>query len=112
MAGHRFAKGNKHGKGRPPIILPEVTEMVSKGRNDLKVVGWEELEPKVRLAFKSIIETVIANGDAAAFKMVCEIILGKIIDDAPEFPISDEEKILLIEYRRRKKEHLEMEAKQ
>ena len=47
----------------------------------------------------------INDGDVVKFKMLLELALGKMVDDPPDFPLSEEEKVLVLEYRRRKLEH-------
>lgn len=105
MAFKKGQSGNK--KGRPPIILPEVQRAVEANRNALKVLTMDKLQKTAGEWVDRIIEQGIGEGDIIRFKTLWEIALGKIIDDAPDFPVSDEEKILILEYRRRKAEELE-----
>ena len=99
----RFKKGSiSNPKGRPPIILPEVQRAVEANRNALKVLILAEIEPKVTEWVRSIIDKGCEDGDVVKFKMLMEMALGKVIDDAPSFDVSDEEKLLVQEFRRRK----------
>lgn len=104
MAKHLFKKGNKHGKGRPPVLLPEVQSAIDANRNAMKVVILQKLEGKVTQWIDRIIEQGIGEGDVVRFKTLLELALGKMVDDPPEFPVSEEEKLLVLEFRRRKKE--------
>jgi hypothetical protein len=102
-----FQKGNKLGKGRPKLILPEVQRAVDANRNALKVVILSEMENKAAEWIRRIIEQGIGEGDVIRFKALMEIALGKLVDDPPEFQVSEEEKLLVLEYRRRKQLSLE-----
>lgn len=111
-----FQKGHKGGPGRPPILLPEVQRAIDKNKNELKVMILEELNllvkmdefeekmPKVRAAIKQIIDRSIIDGDAVKLKIILELGMGKLVDDPPDFPVTEEEKILLIKYRRMKQQ--------
>lgn len=103
----QFQKGHSGGPGRPPVLLPEVQKAIDANRNAVKVLILSKVEPMAEAWIDRIIEQGIGEGDVAKFKMLLEIALGKLIEDAPEFPVSDEEKALILEYRRRKKEQLE-----
>jgi hypothetical protein len=89
------------------MLLPEVQHMADRARNELKVTIVEKVSPKVAEWIDRIIEQGVGEGDVVRFKMLMELALGKLVDDPPEFPVSEEEKILILEYRRRKKEQLE-----
>lgn len=102
-----FKKGNKLGKGRPPVLLPEVQRAIDANRNAVKVLILEKVENKAAQWVDRIIEQGVGEGDVIRFKMLLEIALGKLVDEPPEFPVSDEEKLLVLEYRRRKKEQSE-----
>jgi hypothetical protein len=103
----RFKKGWKGGPGRPPALLPEVQTLIDRAKNELKTTIVERISPKVKQWIDRIIEQGVGEGDVVRFKMLMEIALGKLVDEPPEFPVSEEEKILVKEYRRRKKEQLE-----
>ena len=97
--------GNPH--GRPTVILPQVKDLADHARNILKTTLIERVSPNVEKWIDRIIEQGIAEGDVVRFKMILEMALGKMIEDAPEFPLSEEEKVLVLEYRLRRKEQLE-----
>lgn len=82
--------------------MPEVQAAIDANRNAMKVLILTELEGKVQAWVKAIIEMGTFDGDAMKFKMLIEMALGKMADDAPEFPVSEEEKLLILEFRRRK----------
>lgn len=103
----KFQKGWKGGPGRPPVLLPEVQRAIDANRNAVKVLILEKVETKAVQWIERIIEQGIGEGDVVRFKTLLEIALGKLVDEPPEFPVSEEEKLLVIEYRRRKKEQLE-----
>lgn len=103
-----FKKGKSgNPKGRPPVLLPEVQRAVDANRNALKVLILTKVESLAGEWINRIIEQGIGEGDVVRFKMLMEIALGRLVDDPPEFPVTDEEKILILEYRRRKKEQSE-----
>lgn len=100
----RFKKGHKGGPGRPPVLLPEVQKAIDANRNAVKVLILGKVEQQAEIWIDRIIQQGIDEGDIVRFKMLLEIALGKLINEAPEFPVSEEEKLLVLEYRRRKKE--------
>jgi hypothetical protein len=103
-----FKKGNKaNPNGRPPVLLPEVQRAIDANRNAMKVLILSKLEGKVSEWVENIITAGIADGDIIRFKMLIEIALGKMVTESSEFEVSDEEKLLVLEFRRRKKESLE-----
>src|SRR5437773_2231737 len=103
-----FKKGHKHGRGRPKVLLPEVQRAIDMNRNAVRVMIMQELEvleggvPRIRKIIEKCLERAGNDGDAQKLKILLELALGKMIDDPPEFPIDDDEKILILEYRRRK----------
>ena len=103
-----FVKGKSgNPKGRAPILLPEVQRAVEANRNAVKVLILQKVESQAEAWIERIIEQGVGEGDVVRFKMLLEMAMGKMIEDAPEFAVSDEEKVLVLEYRRRKKEQLE-----
>lgn len=89
-------------KGRPPILLPEVQHAIDANRNALKVLILTKLEGRVEEWVQNIIDQGIGDADIIKFKMLIELALGRMVDDPPEFPVSEEEKLLILEWRRRK----------
>lgn len=105
MNNGRFKKGQSgNPKGRPPVLLPEVQGLIDQNRNSVRVAILEQVSPQVHAWIARIIEQGIGEGDVVKLKMLLEMALGKMVDDPPEFPVSEEEKLFILEYRRRKKE--------
>ena len=98
----RFAPGNKGGPGRKPVVLPEVQKAVDANRNAVKVVILKELEDTLVTWVRKIITQGSETGDVVRFKTLLELALGKMVDDVPEFPVNEEEKLLILEDRKRK----------
>lgn len=105
MAFKKGKSGNPN--GRPPVLLPEVQRAIDANRNAVKVLILEKVESKAAEWIDRIIQQGVGEGDVIRFKTLLEIALGKLVDEPPEFPVSDEEKLLVLEYRRRKKEQSE-----
>lgn len=97
-----FKKGHKGGPGRPPVLIPEVQRLIDANRNAVKTLILRELDGKVVDWVRRIIEQGTGEGDAQRFKMLLELALGKMVDEPQDFPLSEEEKQLVLEYRRRK----------
>lgn len=102
----KFQKGHKGGPGRPPVLLPEVQKAIDANRNAFKVLVLQKTEPFLNQWLESIIERGVLDGDVLKLKMLLEMALGKMVDEPPEFPLTEEEKILVLEYRRRKLERI------
>lgn len=100
----QFKKGHKGGPGRPPVLIPEVQKLVDANKNALKTAIIGELDGKVIPWISQIIERGINDGDVIKFKMLLELALGKLVDDPPEFPLTEEEKQLVLAWRKRKLE--------
>jgi hypothetical protein len=98
----RFKPGNKIGKGRPPVILPEVQRAVEANRNALKVLILSEIEPHIKTWIQQIIEKGSLDGDVQKLRMLLEMALGKLPEDRPEFEVSEQERRLVLEWRHRR----------
>lgn len=100
-----FKKGQSgNPSGRPPVLLPEVRKTIDANRNLIKALILDKVDKSAQEWISAIIKQGIDEGDAGRFKILLEIALGRMVEEAPEFPISEEEKLLILEYRRRKKE--------
>lgn len=124
----KFQKGNKAGvgHGRPPTILPELQREIDANKNAVKKLilmylnlSESQITERQRTAMEmpmierwlgNIIEKGANNGDIIPFKMLLEIPLGKLPEEPKEFECSPEEKILVLEYRRRVVEQDERKA--
>lgn len=105
MAKKLWSKGQSgNPKGRPPVLLPEVQKVIDANRNAMKVMILQKLEGKVEAWVEQVIDKGSEDGDVIKLKMLVEMALGKMVDDPPEFPLSEEEKLLVLEFRRRKRE--------
>lgn len=95
-----FKKGNvANPKGRPKVILPELQTLIDANKNAFKAAIIEEVHPKAVEWIRRVIEQGIAEGDAQRLKMLMEMALGKLVDEPQEFPLSEEEKIVVLKYR-------------
>lgn len=108
MGDGKFKPGNKMSKGRPPILLPEVQRAIEANRNATRILILDELNaleggvPRIKKVIESCLERAGNDGDAQKLKILLELALGKMVEDPPDFPVSEDEKLLIIEYRRRK----------
>lgn len=90
-------------RGRPRIILPEVQWLIETNRNLLKTTILDKLQDgKVLDWIDNIIAVGTEEGDVNRFKILLEIAMGKLVEENPEFILSDEEKVLILEWRKRK----------
>ena len=103
VVGRPFEKGktgNPH--GRPPILRPEIQRIVESNREATKALILQELEPQLKIWVQAMIQEGIDQADPIRFKMLVEMAMGKMIEEPPEFPITEEEKMLVMEWRKRK----------
>lgn len=59
----------------------------------------------VKVQVISIMERIANDGDATKFKQIIEIALGKMPEDKEEFPLDAEEKLIILAYRKHKKDN-------
>ena len=97
-------------KGRPPVLLPEVQEVIDSNRNTLKITILQELEKEVVPWLKRIIEQGRDEGDVVRFKTLLEIALGKLVYDPPEFEPTEEERNLITWFRKRNENERQAKA--
>ena len=101
-----FKKGQSSANpnGRPKVILPEVQRAIDANRNAVKVLILSELEGKVKEWIQNIIVQGTGDADVVKFKLLLEMALGKMDTNPVEFELNEEEKLLVLEFRRRKAE--------
>lgn len=102
MAFKKGISGNP--AGRTPILLPEVQRAIEANRNAVKVVILTEMEGKVQEWVQNIIQQGMGDADIIKFKLLIEMACGKMDTPPPEFEVSEEEKALVLAWRRRKSE--------
>lgn len=89
--------------GKKPVILPEVQRAIEANKNAFKVLLMQKLDEKILNDWiDGIILTGTHEGDASKLKILLEMAVGKMVEDTPDFPLTDEEKLLVMEFRRRK----------
>ena len=86
-------------KGRLPMIIPELQNLIEGNRASLKAMIIAEMETKAAPWLRRIFEQGTGEGDVVRFKALLEIALGKLVEEPPEFPMSDEEKKVVLKYR-------------
>lgn len=98
-----FKKGQvANPKGRPPILLPEVTNLIDKTRNTARVMIIQKLNDQTLSGYlDQVISQGKHSGDVQVLKTLLELALGKMVKDEPEFAVSEEEKALVLDFRHR-----------
>jgi hypothetical protein len=95
-----FKKGQSgNPKGRPPVILPEVRALTDEKRNAWKVLIVQKLDPKLSDWLDQIIAQGMEDGDAVKLKMLMEMVVGKIPEDAPKDELSPVERKIIEVFR-------------
>ncbi len=93
-------------KGRPPALLPEVTSLINQTRNTARVMIIQKLhEQKLSDYLDKVIRIGGDMGDVQALKTLLELALGKMVVEIPEFEVTEEEKAVVLEFRRLKALH-------
>lgn len=117
MAKHLWKKGQSgNPKGRQPIMLPELRQEIDANKNAVKKLilmylnmSVAQISERQRTPNIPVVETIIAqviekslnDGDMVKFKMLLEIPLGKLPEEAADFETTPEERAIIVEYRRR-----------
>jgi len=96
-----FKKGKSgNRKGRPPAIPREVTNLLEGGKASIKLMIHQKLsEAKCSQFLNRIIDQGIGEGDVIRFKALLEIAYGKVIEEPAEFPLTEDEKKVVLKYR-------------
>lgn len=112
-------------KGRPPVLLPEVQREIDRNKNAVKTLILSYLNltvsqieerqrsreiPSVEAWLQSVIERGINDGDMLKFKMLLEIVFGKLPEEKVAFDLTSEEKSIILTYRKRVEEEHGREA--
>lgn len=97
-----FQKGQSGNPGGRVALPKELRRAIDANREATKALILTSLEPNLQACIDSVIANIIDDGDAMKLKTLLELAMGKMVEDAPEFPITEEEKMLVMEYRRRK----------
>lgn len=113
----KFQKGKSgNPKGRPPILHPEVMSAVDRSKNEIKMLlikllnmSDEEFDehaenrriPKTEKLFIRCIKDIEFTGNIEAYRKLLEILLGKLPEEPQQFALSIEEKMIVLEFRKR-----------
>lgn len=103
-------------KGRPPILDPELRKEIDTNRNGLKRLillyfnltdGQFQIRqrdssiPMIEKTLGQIIERMTIDGDMVKFKMLLEIVLGRLPEEQEPFHLETEEKAMVLNYRKK-----------
>jgi len=88
-------------KGRQPIIIPELQTLIECNRASLKAMIIAEMETKAAPWLNRIFEQGTAEGDVVRFKALLEMALGKLVAEPPAFEVNEEEKEIILLWRKR-----------
>lgn len=103
-------------KGRKPILLPALQQEIDQNRGSFKQLvllyfGLTEDQITERQRDRSIpflermlgqcFERTAVNGDVDAFKKLLEFIFGRMPEEPKDFTVTEDEKVLVLAYRRR-----------
>lgn len=106
-------------KGRPPILLPEIQREVDRNRGALKSlilqylnltegqISERQLNPEIPFVEKMLgqcLERTANDGDVLKFRALLEIVFGKLPEEKEPFELSQEEKLMVMTYRKRLEE--------
>lgn len=101
-------------KGRPTMIPLEIQEEANRNKVALKKLilmyfnlSVEQVEERQRTAGIPYLERILGqcfertaiDGNVQAFRMLLEIVFGKLPEEAKEFEVSQEEKDMILIYR-------------
>ena len=99
----RFKKGvSGNPSGRPKALIPELRGIIERNREAAKALIIQKVEPRLEEWLETCVQTGIEDGDVVKLKMLLELALGRMVEEQPEFPLSEEEKELVLAWRKRK----------
>lgn len=97
-----FKKGEVANPGGRPKILPEIRRAIEANRNALKVIVMNNVDAEILNQWiKKAIEKGLKSGNIDNLRSLLEIGLGKVVEEAPDFPLTEREKLFVLELRRR-----------
>lgn len=106
--------------GGPQVLTTILSNAIEQNKENLRLLILDYLNrPKssleeearnpdlemVKVQVISIMERIANDGDAVKFKQLIEIALGKMPEDKEDFPLDPEEKLIILSYRKHKKEN-------
>lgn len=112
-----FQKGHSGNlNGRPMILAPELQDELAKNKNAVKkliltyfnltesAIAERQRNPEIPFVEKILgqcFEKTSNDGDVVKFRMLLEIVFGKIPEEPKEFELTAEEKKLVVTFRQR-----------